>query len=288
VTIEIAETIEQTRAAVARARAQSLTVGLVPTMGALHEGHASLIRRARAETGFVVVSLFVNPAQFGPHEDLDRYPRPFEADVRLCEHEHADLLFHPVAATIYPSGFQSSVDVHGLADVLEGASRPGHFRGVASVVLKLLNIVQPDVAYFGQKDAQQYRVIEQMVRDLNVPVALRMCPIARAADGLALSSRNVYLDKAQRQAAVVLYTALDEVKKKVETGERRADVLVKLAGERIAATPGARIDYVAVVDFATFQPIDHLAGPVLVALAVFFGTTRLIDNLLIDIPMPNA
>jgi len=186
--IEIAETIEQVRGAVALARGQKLTVGLVPTMGALHEGHASLIRRARAETRFVVVSIFVNPLQFGPHEDLQRYPRPLEADLQICERERADLVFRPEVATVFPPGFRSGVEVAGLSEILEGASRPGHFRGVATVVLKLLNMVEPQVAYFGQKDAQQFRVIEQMVRDLDVPVALQMCPIVRAADGLALSS----------------------------------------------------------------------------------------------------
>jgi pantoate--beta-alanine ligase len=283
VTIEIAATIEQTRAAVTRARAGARSVGLVPTMGALHEGHASLIRRARAETGFVVVSVFVNPTQFGPHEDLARYPRPFERDVRVCEREGADLVFHPEPATMYPPGFATYVQVHGLQDVLEGASRPGHFRGVATVVLKLFNIVRPDVAYFGQKDAQQFRLIEQMVRDLDVPVGLRMCPTAREPDGLALSSRNVYLDPAQRQAAAALSRALDEARRRVEAGERRTAELVRLAEGIIAAAPGARIDYVAAVDYATLRPVEVLHGRVLVAVAVFFGTTRLIDNVLVDV-----
>ncbi len=281
--IEIVETIEQTRTAVARARANALTIGLVPTMGALHEGHASLIRRARAEHGYVVVSIFVNPTQFGPHEDFDRYPRPFAHDVQLCEREGADLIFHPEPGLMYPPGFRSAVAVPGLMEVLEGASRPGHFRGVATVVLKLLNIVRPEVAYFGQKDAQQFRVLEQMVRDLDVPVTLRLCPIVREPDGLALSSRNVYLDPAQRQAATVLSRALAEVRERVAAGERRADELIRLARQRIDATAVARIDYVAVVDYDTLQPIERLHGRVLVALAVYFGTTRLIDNALMDI-----
>ena len=282
--IEIVETIEETRAAVARARLHAQSVGLVPTMGALHEGHASLIRQARADTGCVVVSIFVNPLQFGPHEDLERYPRPFDADVRLCERERADLVFHPAPATFYPPGFRTAIDVPGLQELLEGASRPGHFRGVATVVLKLLNIVRPDVAYFGQKDAQQFRLLEQMACDLDLPVGLRMCPIVRAPDGLALSSRNVYLDPAQRQASPALFRALEEVRRLVEAGERRAAELARLARDRIVMTPGARIDYVAVVDFATLQPIEILHGRVLVAAAVFFGTTRLIDNLLLEIP----
>jgi pantoate--beta-alanine ligase len=282
VSIEIAETIEQTRAAVARARVNALSIGLVPTMGALHEGHASLIRQARAENGFVAVSIFVNPTQFGPTEDLNRYPRPFAADVRLCERERADLVFHPEPATIYPPGFRTAIEVHGLQDVLEGAARPSHFRGVATVVLKLLNIVRPDVAYFGQKDAQQFRLLEQMARDLDLPVTLRMCPTIRAADGLALSSRNVYLDAAERQAATVLFRALAEVRSAVATGEKRAAELSRLAHARISGVAGARVDYVAIVDFDTLQPIELLRGRVLIALAVFIGTTRLIDNLLME------
>jgi pantoate--beta-alanine ligase len=283
VTIEIAETIEQVRAAVARARVAARLVGLVPTMGALHEGHASLIRLARAETGFVVVSVFVNPTQFGPQEDLERYPRPFEQDVAVCARDGADLVFHPAPPTIYPPGFRTYVEVRGLGDVLEGASRPGHFRGVATVVLKLLHIVRPDVAYFGRKDAQQVRVLEQMVRDLDVPVALHVGPTVREADGLALSSRNVYLDPAQRRAAAGISQALDEARRLIEAGERRAAEAARRVHERIAAAPGARVDYVAVVDYDTLRPIDVLRGRVLVAVAVYFGTTRLIDNLLVDI-----
>jgi pantoate--beta-alanine ligase len=282
VSIEIAETIEQTRAAVARARVNGLSIGLVPTMGALHEGHASLIRQARAEKGFVVVSIFVNPAQFGPSEDLARYPRPFNADVQLCESDGADLVFHPEPATVYPHGFRTAVEVEGLQDVLEGAARPGHFRGVATVVLKLLNIVRPDVAYFGQKDAQQFRLLEQMRRDLDLPVSLRMCPTVRAADGLALSSRNVYLDAAQRRTATVLFRALEDVRGAVAAGEKRAAELSRLARARIAEAAAARIDYVAIVDFDTLKPIEMVQDRVLIALAVYIGTTRLIDNLLVD------
>jgi pantoate--beta-alanine ligase len=252
-------------------------------MGALHAGHVSLIRLARAETGFVVASVFVNPTQFGPTEDFGRYPRPFEQDVSLCEREGADLVFHPGPATIYPPGFCTYVEVCGLDDVLEGASRPGHFRGVATVVLKLLHIVRPDVAYFGRKDAQQVRLIEQMVRDLVVPVALRVGPTVREADGLALSSRNAYLDPDQRRAAVVLPEALDEARRLIDGGERRAGEVLRRVRERIATAPVARVDYVAAVDYDTLRPIELLGGRVLIALAVSFGTTRLIDNLLIDV-----
>jgi pantoate--beta-alanine ligase len=287
--IQIAVTIEQAHALVARARAQGLTVGLVPTMGALHEGHASLIRQARAENGFVVVSIFVNPIQFGPREDLQRYPRPFENDVDVCRREGADLVFHPAPAAMYPAGFCTYVDVHGLENVLEGASRPGHFRGVATVVLKLFNMVQPDVAYFGEKDAQQLRLIEKMVRDLDVPVTTRHCPTVREADGLALSSRNVFLTPAQRQAAPAIQQALDAAKRHIEGGERRAAELLRVVRERLATVPGARVDYVAVVDYDTLQPIEMLRGRVLLPVAVYFGMTRLIDNLLIDIaPAPLA
>src|SRR5262249_19807997 len=187
-----------------------------------HEGHASLIRAARAETGFVVVSVFVNPTQFGPNEDLSRYPRPWENDLETCRRERVDLVFRPEPATMYPPGYRTFVEVTGLQDVLCGASRPGHFRGVATVVLKLFNLVHPNVAYFGQKDAQQVRIIQQMVRDLDVPVAVRVCPTVREPDGLALSSRNRYLDPDQRRRAVVLYQSLEDVRRRVEAGERDA------------------------------------------------------------------
>jgi len=280
----VAHAITTLRQGVHDARQRGLTVGFVPTMGALHEGHASLIRAARKETGFVVVSIFVNPIQFGPHEDLARYPRPFDKDVALCAEEGTDLLFAPQVETLYPQGFCTAVEVSGLQDVLEGSSRPGHFRGVATVVLKLFNLVSPDRAYFGQKDAQQVRIIQQMMRDLDVPVQVRVCPIVREADGLALSSRNVFLDEAQRKHATVLYRSLVEVRAAIERGERSASVLQRVLTERIKATPGASLDYAALVDADSLQPIDPLRGQVLIALAVKFGATRLIDNLLIQVP----
>jgi pantoate--beta-alanine ligase len=279
----IATTIVETRSAVTAARAQGRTISLVPTMGALHEGHASLIRAARAETGFVVVSVFVNPTQFGPKEDFSRYPRPFAQDVEMCAREGVDLIFHPEVSTLYPQHFQTNVEVTELAKGLCGASRPGHFRGVATVVLKLLNIVQPDRAYFGQKDAQQARLIQHMVRDLDVPVSIRICPIVREADGLALSSRNRYLDPDQRRHAVVLSRSLDEVRRRVAKGERDAGTLLHYMKDQIAATPGAVLDYAAAVDAATLQPVVKITGPTLMALAVFFGTTRLIDNTVLDV-----
>jgi pantoate--beta-alanine ligase len=279
----VAATVAEVRRAVAEARRRGLTVGLVPTMGALHEGHASLVRAARAETGFVVVSVFVNPTQFGPNEDFNRYPRPVEQDLEVCGREGVDLAFVPEAATVYPPGFRTFVEVHGLQDVLCGASRPGHFRGVATVVLKLFNVVRPDVAYFGQKDAQQARIVRQMVRDLDVPVEVRICPIVRAADGLALSSRNQYLDPAQRRHATVLHQALAAARARVEAGERDAAVVRLALAERLASAPGAVVDYAAVVDYDTLQPVERLRGEVLIAVAVKFGATRLIDNVIVEV-----
>lgn len=279
----ITTTIEETRRAVAIARTQGKSVGLVPTMGALHAGHVSLIRAARAECGFVAVSIFVNPTQFGPSEDLAHYPRPFERDVQICAAENVDLIFHPTPQVMYPQAFQTYVEVHDLQKGLCGASRPGHFRGVATVVLKLFNIVQPDTAYFGQKDAQQARLLMQMTADLDVPVEIKLCPIVREADGLALSSRNVYLDPVQRTNATVLYRSLQAIRTRIAAGEREAAPLLELARSLLAAVPGARVDYVAIVDFASLQPVQRLQGTILIALAVYFGTTRLIDNVLVEI-----
>ncbi len=262
---------------------KGLRVGLVPTMGALHEGHASLIRAARCEMGFVVLWLFVNPTQFGPKEDFTRYPRPFERDLEVCRTEGIDLIFAPQRETVYPEAFSSWVQVEGMQDVLEGASRPGHFRGVCTVVLKMFNMVGPDVAYFGQKDAQQVIVLKRMVRDLNVPVDLRVCPTVREPDGLALSSRNVYLDPEQRRHAVALFEALGAAREQVFRGERNTGLVQRSLAERIRATPGAVLDYAAVVDAESLRPVEPLHGKVLLALAVRFGATRLIDNLVLEI-----
>ncbi len=279
----IAKTIAEVRREVAAARSRGARIGLVPTMGALHAGHASLMQIAAAETDFVVATIFVNPTQFGPREDLQRYPRSLEQDVRLCEQQGVRLVFVPEVAEIYPQPFRTYVEVHELQDLLEGASRPGHFRGVATVVLKLFNIVQPDAAYFGQKDAQQARIIQQMVRDLDVPVQVRVCPIVRAEDGLALSSRNQYLDAGQRSQAPVLHRALAEARRRIEAGERDAERLRRGLEACIAAAPGTVLDYAAVIDADSLQPLARLQGAVLVALAVRFGSTRLIDNLLLHV-----
>jgi pantoate--beta-alanine ligase len=278
----VVRTVAELRGAMAEARRQRLTVGLVPTMGALHEGHLSLIRAARARNDFVVVSIFVNPTQFGPGEDLARYPRPLDDDLALCAANGVDLVFHPTPEVMYPPGFCTGVEVAGLQDVLEGASRPGHFRGVATVVLKLFNQVGPDRAYFGQKDAQQVRIVQQMVRDLNVPVEVVVCPTVREPDGLALSSRNRYLDTGQRATAVVLSRALDKAVQQARQGERDPAVLVRRLTERIAAAPGAVLDYAVCVDADTLQCAESLDRPALLAVAVRFGSTRLIDN----VPLP--
>jgi pantoate--beta-alanine ligase len=279
----VVTTTSTLRDAVTDARRRDLTVGLVPTMGALHQGHLSLIEAARRETGFVVVSIFVNPTQFGPHEDLDRYPRPFARDLELCGQAGVDLVFHPEPAVLYPPGFRTYVEVTGWQDILCGASRPGHFRGVATVVLKLFLLVGPDRAYFGQKDAQQVRVIQQMVEDLNVPVEVHVCPTVREADGLALSSRNRYLESEQRRRATVLYAALREAQARIEAGERDAAAVRRLLTERIIQTSGAVLDYAAVVDAETLEARNSLepGRKVLLAVAVKFGSTRLIDNLLL-------
>jgi pantoate--beta-alanine ligase len=273
------------RHAVAEARRRGQKIGLVPTMGALHAGHLSLIEAARAQTGYVVVSIFVNPTQFGPNEDLKRYPRPLEHDLELCHEAGVDVVFHPQPAIVYPPDYRTFVEVTGLQDVLCGASRPGHFRGVATVVLKLLNLVQPDCVYFGQKDAQQVRIIAQMVRDLNVPVQVCVCPIVREADGLALSSRNEYLEAEERRGAVVLHQSLLAARRRIEAGERDAAAVQQAMAEQIASAAGAKLDYAAVVDAGTLQLLDRIAPdrPVLLAVAVRFGGTRLIDNLLIPV-----
>ena len=274
----VAETTAAVRSAVAAARRDGKTIGFVPTMGALHAGHASLIRTSRARTDFTVVSIFVNPSQFGPHEDLNRYPRSFDADRELCAAVGTDLIFTPPKEEMYPGGFCTWVDVEGLGDHLCGASRPGHFRGVATVVLKLFNIVMPDVAYFGQKDAQQARILQKMVEDFNLSVRLDVLPTVREPDGLAISSRNRYLDPTQRKDATVLFRALEKVKAQFAAGERDAARIEARLAEEVASTAGARLDYARVVDALTLQPITTIERTALAALAVFFGTTRLIDN----------
>lgn len=280
--MKIAATVEEIRSAVKAWKKEGLSVGFVPTMGYLHEGHQSLMQKAVSENDRVVVSIFVNPMQFGPSEDLESYPRNLEKDAVLCEASGVDLIFHPEAKEMYHPDFSTFVDMHGLTESLCGKSRPSHFRGVCTVVTKLFNIVQPERAYFGQKDAQQLAVIQQMVRDLDMDVTVIGCPIIREADGLAKSSRNSYLSADERKAALVLSRALEVAKQKLADGERDAAKILKAISETIQAEPMAKIDYVELVDARTLQQVDSLERPVLVALAVYIGKTRLIDNFITE------
>ncbi|MFD5224172.1 pantoate--beta-alanine ligase [Microbacterium sp. NPDC058342] len=276
--MRIIRTIDEVRAAVRDARATGRTVGLVPTMGAFHEGHLSLMREARAQTDLVVVSLFVNPTQFGPTEDLDAYPRDEARDAALAEHEGVDILFAPAAAEIYPDGFATSIHVSGITDVLDGAARGSfHFDGVATVVAKLFGIVTPDVAYFGQKDAQQVMVVRRVVRDLDLPVRIRACPIVREPDGLAMSSRNVYLDPDARQRATALNRALDAAAALHAAGERDAARIVD-AAQRVLAEAGIRPEYLELRSNDDLRPLERVDGDALLAVAARVGAARLIDN----------
>lgn len=281
--IQVVHTIKEVREAVKEWRKEGLTVGFVPTMGYLHEGHKSLVDRAVKENDRVVVSVFVNPMQFGPTEDLDKYPRDLEADTRMCEAAGANLIFNPQPEEMYAEGFCSFVDMNGPTAELCGKSRPTHFRGVCTVVNKLFNIVQPDRAYFGQKDAQQLSVISRMVKDLNIPIEIVPCPIVREADGLAKSSRNTYLNPQERQAALVLSRAIRVGQERVEAGERDTHKVVDAMKAFIETEPMARIDYVEAVELNSVQKIDKVQGEVLFAMAVYIGKTRLIDNFIVNI-----
>ncbi|MDK2816559.1 MAG: pantoate--beta-alanine ligase [Moorella sp. (in: firmicutes)] len=252
-------------------------------MGYLHEGHLTLARTAREQNDVVIMSIFVNPTQFGPGEDLERYPRDLERDQKLAAAAGVDAIFAPAVAEMYPPGYATYVQVEGLTEVLCGASRPGHFRGVATVVSKLFNIVQPDRAYFGLKDYQQAVVIKRLVRDLNFPVDIITVPTVRESDGLALSSRNKYLSPEERQSALSLYRALNIGADLIRSGERRAAVVREAMAQEILSRPGTRIDYVAVNDAETLEPLDEIKGRVLLALAVWVGNTRLIDNLTLEV-----
>lgn len=280
--MDICYTIKDVRERVNAWKREGLTVGFVPTMGYLHEGHKSLMQAARANNDRVVVSVFVNPMQFGPNEDLESYPRDFEKDCALCESVGVDLIFHPEPEEMYADGFCSYVDMNGLTGELCGKSRPIHFRGVQTVVLKLFNIVKPDRAYFGQKDAQQLAVIRRMVKDLNVDTEIVGCPIVREADGLAKSSRNTYLNPDERKAALILSRSLKLGRELIENGETDSKAVIKAITDSINTEPLAKIDYVDVVDFDTITPVDRIGKSVLVAIAVYIGKTRLIDNFIIE------
>ena len=279
--MRIFNTIEDMRAACRAARRGGKRLGFVPTMGALHEGHLSLVRTARAACDVVAVSIFVNPTQFGPNEDLAKYPRDFERDRDLLEKEGVELLFAPSVEEMYPAGGVTWVTVEELSGKLDGRSRPGHFRGVTTVVAKLFHIVEPDAAFFGQKDAAQVAIIRRMVRDLKFPVEIVACPIVREADGLAMSSRNAYLDPAQRRQALVLHRALERVQRSWEAGERDAATLVAAGREEVAGEKSVRLDYFEIVDPESLDPVKDLADGPLVAVAAFLGPTRLIDNILL-------
>lgn len=280
--ITIVKTIEEVRAQVKAWRAEGLTVGLVPTMGYLHEGHQSLIARSVAENDRTVVSDFVNPIQFGPTEDLATYPRDIERDAALCESTGANLIFHPEADEMYAPDFCTYVDMDHLTKGLCGKTRPIHFRGVCTVVSKLFHIVQPDRAYFGQKDAQQLAVIRRMVRDLNMPLTIVGCPIIREEDGLAKSSRNTYLSAEERKAALCLSRGLNKGKAAVEAGETDAEKVKAIITTEIEAEPLSRIDYVEIVDWNNLEPVSSTEGSILAAVAVYIGKTRLIDNFIIE------
>lgn len=279
--MKIVSTVEEVRAEVKRWREEGLTVGLVPTMGYLHEGHKSLIDKAVEQNDKVVVSVFVNPIQFGPTEDLATYPRDLQRDSILCENAGADLIFHPEKEDMYFDDFCTYIDMENLTKGLCGKTRPTHFRGVCTVVGKLFNIVQPDRAYFGQKDAQQLAVIRRMVRDLNFNLEIIGCPIVREEDGLAKSSRNTYLSPEERQAATILHKGLTKGEELVRGGEKNAATVVNAIREVIETEPLAKIDYVEMVDFDNIQPVETIEGTVLTAVAVYIGKTRLIDNFIV-------
>lgn len=276
--MQIVATVEEVRAQVRAWRQEGLSVGLVPTMGYLHEGHKSLIDKAVEQNDRVVVSVFVNPIQFGPGEDLATYPRDLDRDAALCENAGANLIFHPEPENMYFEDFCTYVDMDGLTKGLCGKTRPTHFRGVCTVVGKLFNIVKPDRAYFGQKDAQQLAVIRRMVRDLNFDLEIVGCPIIREEDGLAKSSRNTYLSPEERQAAVILHKGLTRGEELVNQGEKSAGVVKQAIREVIESEPLAKIDYVEIVDFDNMKEIETLERPFLAAVAVYIGKTRLIDN----------
>jgi len=280
--VEIIRTIAWMKEYARGARAEGLVIGLVPTMGALHEGHTALVKRARQECSRVIASVFVNPKQFGPKEDYKKYPRDLEKDAEKLAAAGVDALFAPEATDVYPDGFRTYINVEGISERLEGRSRPGHFRGVATVVLKLFEIVQPNFAYFGRKDAQQVRIISEMTRDLNLDAEIVVCPIVREADGLALSSRNAYLSIEERKAATVLHRALTAAQSELAAGVRDAAQLQAVMRRIIEAEPLATADYAEIVSADTFEPVVRVARSCYAVLAVFVGKTRLIDNLLIE------
>ncbi|MFH1614419.1 MAG: pantoate--beta-alanine ligase [Planctomycetota bacterium] len=281
--MEVVEKIESVRTLVRQARTAGRIIGFVPTMGALHEGHVSLINHAVAKTGYVVVSIFVNPTQFGPNEDIEKYPRPFDADITLCRSCKVDLVFHPAVREMYPTENLTWVNVEKLSEPLCGRNRPTHFRGVATVCTKLFNIVQPDIVFFGQKDAQQAIIVKTMAADLNMPLEVIICPTIRELSGLAISSRNRYLTGRAKADAAALYTELRKCEKKIRNGITDSKALIARMTESIARIPNAKIDYISIVNARTLEEVHNIEGPVLIALAVWIGPARLIDNILVDL-----
>jgi pantoate--beta-alanine ligase len=279
----IARSISKLREVIKKEKEKKKTIGFVPTMGALHLGHLSLIRKAKKETDFVVVSIFVNPTQFGPNEDYMRYPRQFKKDKEILKKEKVDLLFYPSIKTMYPQNFSTYVEEVYLSKVLCGKFRPGHFRGVCTVVAKLFNIVEPDVSFFGQKDYQQAQIIKRMVRDLNFPIKIKVLPIVREKDGLAMSSRNKYLSYKERKDALCLYQALNKAKELIKKGERSPGVVKKEMEKIIKSIKKAKIDYIEIVDDDNLREIKKIKGKILIALAVWIGKARLIDNFLLNV-----
>lgn len=280
--MKVYKNIEQLVRQIDLLKKRQKTIGFVPTMGFLHEGHLSLIKRARKDTDCVIVSIFVNPIQFGPKEDFKRYPRDFNRDLKLCESSGADIVFLPVPKAMYPDGFSTYVNVGNITDSLCGSSRPGHFKGVATVVAKLFNIVKPDIAYFGQKDAQQAIVIERMVEDLNMRIKVKVMPIVREKDGLAMSSRNIYLGASERKEALSLYKSLRLAKTLYGKGERDAAEIIRKMRSVILKDKRAKIDYVSIVDLKRLKAMDRISQKALVAIAVKIGRTRLIDNVILN------
>ncbi|MCP2519123.1 pantoate--beta-alanine ligase [Candidatus Aminicenantes bacterium AC-335-B20] len=276
------KTIEEMKKIIKSLKEEKKVIGFVPTMGYLHEGHLSLIRESVKKVDRTIVSIFVNPTQFGPGEDYDRYPRDIERDKRLLEKEKVDYLFHPSVEEMYPPGYKTYVEVIELQDKLCGRSRPGHFRGVCTIVLKLFNIIQPNIAFFGQKDAQQAIIIKRMVRDLNLDVEIKVMPIVREKDGLAMSSRNTYLSPEERKQATVLYRSLQLAKELIEKGEKSSELIISEMKKLIETEPSAKIDYVEIVDLEELNPIKEIKNEALIALAVYIGNTRLIDNIIVN------
>ena len=282
--MEIIETVSRMKSVCREESRAGKTIGFVPTMGYWHEGHLSLIRAARKRCQVLVVSIFINPLQFGPQEDYQQYPRDISRDARLAQAEGIDYLFYPSVEEMFPQGFNTTVEVRKLSEKLCGRSRSGHFQGVATVVLKLFNVIKPDVAFFGQKDAQQAVIIKQMIDDLSLDVELVTMPIVREEDGLAMSSRNLYLNPHERKAATILYKSLLKARELVLRGEYRASAIIRHMNQMIENEPLAHVDYITITDAENLQELDVIKGRVLIALAVFIGKTRLIDNLILELP----